>query len=134
VRTADAALTDPLLGPLAPEFEALEWHSYQFALPPGGTALAVSQRCLQAYRLGDTAWGIQFHAEVTEADLDAWIDDYRSDPDAVAADLDAERFRSVGRPLIADWNKLGGELCRRFLSVACQLGSTDDRPSPPLRP
>jgi GMP synthase-like glutamine amidotransferase len=140
VRVTGAGVTDPLLGPLAPEFEALEWHSYECAPPPGATSLAVSDRCLQAYRLGDTAWGIQFHAEVTEADLETWIDDYRSDPDAVAMGLDAERLRSVSRPLMASWNMLGRGLCQRFLSVAasrkerCRLGSAHDRSSPPFRP
>ena len=56
---------DPVLGPLAPGFTAFGWHRYEFALPRGGTPLARSAACLQAYRLGDAAWGIQFHAEVT---------------------------------------------------------------------
>ena len=68
---------DPLLGPLAPGFTAFGWHRYEFALPRGGTPLARSAACLQAYRLGDAAWGIQFHAEVTGEDADAWIDDDR---------------------------------------------------------
>ena len=34
-------------------------------LPPGATTLARSDVCLQAYRVGRRAWGIQFHAEVS---------------------------------------------------------------------
>jgi GMP synthase-like glutamine amidotransferase len=60
---------DPLLAPLRPGFEAFQWHSYEFSLPPGATALARSASCLQAYR-ADRAWGIQFHAEVTAADAE----------------------------------------------------------------
>ena len=116
LRTTPQAITDPLLGPLAPEFDALEWHSYSFALPPGATPLARSDTCLQAYRVGETAWGIQFHAEVTQPDLDAWIADYRSDPDALS--LDAERFRTESRPRMEPWNQLGRELCQRFVAVA----------------
>jgi GMP synthase-like glutamine amidotransferase len=62
VQVAAEAADDPLLGPLAPEFRALEWHSYEFPLPPGATTLAHSAGCLQAYRIGEVAWGIQFHA------------------------------------------------------------------------
>ena len=40
VKTTAEARDDPLLAPLAPHFEALEWHSYQFELPAGSTPLA----------------------------------------------------------------------------------------------
>jgi GMP synthase-like glutamine amidotransferase len=118
VETTAEANSDRLFGPLAPRVRALQWHSYKFALAPGAVALARSEVCLQAFRVGEVAWGIQFHAEVSAADLDHWIDDYRSDPDAVAIGLDPEALRadSVGR--IARWNELGRDLCRRFLAVA----------------
>jgi GMP synthase-like glutamine amidotransferase len=120
VETTDEAVEDPLMAPLAPGFEALEWHSYETPVPPGAVALARSAACLQAYRVGRNAWGIQFHAEVTLADLEAWLDDYRSDPDAVALGLDPGRLRSQTRALIADWNQLGRDLCARFLAIAAQ--------------
>jgi GMP synthase (glutamine-hydrolysing) len=109
---------DPLLGPLGPIFEAFQWHSYEFPLPPDAVALARSPVCLQAFRLGDTAWGIQFHAEVTLADAEAWIDDFRSDEDAVRIGLDPDGLRRRTREAIADWNALGRALCERFLAEA----------------
>lgn len=112
--TADGR-DDPLLGPLAPRFEAFQWHSYEFPLPPGATPLARSATCLQAYRVGDSTWGIQFHAEVRREDAEAWIDDYRSDEDAVRIGLDPDELRRRTRTAIADWNALGRELCERFL-------------------
>jgi GMP synthase-like glutamine amidotransferase len=124
VETTDEAARDPLLAPLAPAFTALEWHSYETSLPPGAVPLARSAGCLQAFRVGEHAWGIQFHAEVTLADFDAWLDDYRSDSDAVAAGLDPERLRSQTRAAIADWNQLGRELCGRFLAAAAQSSKT----------
>jgi GMP synthase (glutamine-hydrolysing) len=108
---------DPLLAPLAPRFEAFQWHSYECPLPPGATALASSDVCLQAYRVGDSAWGIQFHAEVTRADAGAWIDDYRSDEDAVGTGLDADALRRQTGRSIAAWNDLGRALCERFLDA-----------------
>lgn len=118
VETTREAVDDPLLGPLAPGFNALEWHSYEVGLPGGAVALARSEASLQAYRVGDNAWGIQFHAEVTLADFEGWLDDYRSDPDAVACGLDPEELRSQTRAAIADWNRIGQELCERFLALA----------------
>jgi GMP synthase (glutamine-hydrolysing) len=109
---------DPLLGPLAPRFIAFQWHSYEAPLPPDSTALAQSSVCLQAYRVGDSAWGIQFHAEVSAADAEHWIDDYKSDPDAVKIGLDPEELHAQTRAAIGYWNALGRDLCGRFLDTA----------------
>jgi hypothetical protein len=62
--------------------------------------------------------GIQFHAEVTGADAEAWIDDYRSDEDAVRIELNPDDLRRHTRNAIADWNALGRGLCERFLATA----------------
>ena len=35
---------DPLLGPLAPRFEAFQWHSYEFPLPAGRDAAGPQRR------------------------------------------------------------------------------------------
>jgi GMP synthase (glutamine-hydrolysing) len=109
---------DPLLGSLAPRFTAFGWHRYEFALPRNGTALAQSAACLQAYRLGDTAWGIQFHAEVTAEDADAWINDDRSKPDAARIVDDFDDLRERTRREMGHWNELGRGLCQRFLAAA----------------
>jgi GMP synthase-like glutamine amidotransferase len=111
---------DPLLAPLAPAFEAFQWHSYEASPPPEAVTLARSPVCPQAYRIGDRAWGIQFHAEVSAADAEHWIDDYRSDPDAVRIGVDPDRLRAETRQKIAAWNQLGRELCGRFLDVASE--------------
>jgi GMP synthase-like glutamine amidotransferase len=109
--------SDPLIGPLAPTFTAFQWHSYE-ALPPEGSAiLARSAVCTQAYRVGEMAWGIQFHAEVTAADAERWIDDYRSDEDAVRIGLDPDALHAETKEKMAEWNQLGRELCGRFLDT-----------------
>jgi GMP synthase (glutamine-hydrolysing) len=109
---------DPLLGPLAPAFEAFQWHSYEVPLPPGAVELARSSVCTQAWRVGEAAYGIQFHAEVSAADATHWIDDYRSDPDAVRIGLDPEALRAKTHRRMEAWNQLGREMCVRFLDVA----------------
>jgi GMP synthase (glutamine-hydrolysing) len=111
---------DPLLAPLAPAFEAFQWHSYEAAPPPEAVTLARSPVCPQAYRIGDHAWGIQFHAEVSAADAEHWIEDYRSDSDAVRTGVDPDLLRDETRQKIAAWNQLGRELCGRFLDAIPQ--------------
>jgi len=109
---------DPLLGPLAPEFEAFQWHSYECPLPAGGVPLARNDVCLQGFRLGESAWGLQFHPEVSAADARAWIDDYRSDEDAVRIGVDPVALRAETEAKIGAFNQLGRDLCTRWLGVA----------------
>jgi GMP synthase (glutamine-hydrolysing) len=123
VQVTEEGAADPLLGPLFPAFEAFQWHSYEFPLPPGASSLARSESCLQAYRIDESAWGIQFHAEVTPEDADAWIGDYRSDEDAVRVLRDPDALRRRTRAAIGAWNELGRGLCERFLAAAERLGA-----------
>jgi GMP synthase-like glutamine amidotransferase len=118
VALTEAAAADPVLGALPQSFEAFQWHSFEFTLPPGAVELARSGICSQAFRVGEKAWGIQFHAEVTLADAEHWIDDYRSDPDAIAIGIDPEALRDETRPRIEAWNELGRGVCDRFLEMA----------------
>jgi GMP synthase-like glutamine amidotransferase len=118
VEVTPVGANDPLLGPLAPRFEAFQWHSYEFPLPPGATLLARSPVCAQAFRIGSSTWGIQFHAEVTLEDASAWIDDYRSDEDAVHLGSRMADLRQQTRAAIGDWNAVGRGVCERFLAEA----------------
>jgi GMP synthase-like glutamine amidotransferase len=118
IALAPDARGDPLLGALPERFEGFQWHSYEAPLPPGAVPLAQSPVCLQAYRLADSAgWGIQFHAEVTGEAVGLWLDDYRSDPDAVRIGLDPEALRAETDRKIDSWNETGRELCARFLET-----------------
>jgi GMP synthase (glutamine-hydrolysing) len=115
VELTDAGAADPVVSALPPRFEALEWHHYAHELPGGAVALAHSGASLQGFRLGETCWGVQFHPEVTEPQLERWIGD-KSDLPA-----DPERLRAETRERIGGWNELGRRLCRSFLATAEQL-------------
>ncbi|HEY1359713.1 MAG TPA: type 1 glutamine amidotransferase [Thermoleophilaceae bacterium] len=112
------AENDPVLGELPRRLEGFQWHSYEAPLPPGAVPLARTPVCLQAYRLADAGgWGIQFHAEVTREGAGRWLDDYRSDPDAVRIGLDPEALRAETDRKIDAWNETGRRLCARFLAT-----------------
>jgi GMP synthase (glutamine-hydrolysing) len=118
VELTDEGRRDPLLARLAPSFEALQWHSYQFALPAGAVALARSEVCLQGARIGERAWALQFHPEVSAADAARWIEDYRSDGDAVRIGIDPVALAAETKMKIGAFNQLGRELCSRWLAQA----------------
>jgi GMP synthase-like glutamine amidotransferase len=65
---------DPVLSALPDGGPALQWHTDTFELPESAVHLARSDRVpVQAFRWGQRAWALQFHPEVTEAELDDWI-------------------------------------------------------------
>jgi GMP synthase (glutamine-hydrolysing) len=116
------AAADPLLGQLPSRIEGFQWHSYESPLPPEAVALARSPVCLQAFRLTDRpAWGLQFHAEVTEKAVCDWLDDYRADSDAVRIGIDPDAIRAETRAKIGAWNELGRGIAERFAQEATAL-------------
>jgi GMP synthase (glutamine-hydrolysing) len=114
---------DPLLSALPERFESFQYHHYEWLLPPGAVTLARSELALQAFRLGERpVWGLQFHPEVTEADLGSWLDDWRNDAGAVATGLDPEAIRAESAGKIGAWNDTGRALSERFLALAQSKG------------
>ena len=90
VRLSEAAAGDRLMRGLPAEFVAAHWHGDLFYLPAGATALASSDKTpIQAYRYGDKAYGLLFHAEMTEAILTALVDEFREGLKRVGIDGDA---------------------------------------------
>jgi GMP synthase-like glutamine amidotransferase len=64
---------DRLFEGIQPEFSSFQWHHDSFDLPEAGVLLAHSEACPhQAFRVGESAWGLQFHPEVTEPIIRDW--------------------------------------------------------------
>lgn len=73
VELTDDAAHDALLAGLPPRFEAFQAHGFSAELPEGAVALAQSERALQAFRLGEHAWGLQFHPEASKQMIAYWL-------------------------------------------------------------
>ena len=112
VRLTDAGVDDPVVGALPPAFDAFQWHHYTYGIPTGSVELARSAACTQAFRLGDACWGVQFHPEVTQLQLDGWMTDPSDPPPG------PDRLRAETAEKIAHWNELGRTLCAAFLEAA----------------
>jgi GMP synthase (glutamine-hydrolysing) len=126
---------DPVLDALPERFDAYEWHSYAFELPAGAVALARSAVCTQAFRLGERAWAVQFHPEVTPAIVAFWAYDYESDPDAVATGFDPVAHVALAEMRLPAWMDLGRRLFDAFLTAAAaadQAPAARSAPAPPL--
>lgn len=96
VRRADAAVEDPLLRTVPFLPDVVHWHRDQVSvLPPGAVPLCRGEHTEhQAFRVGPSAWGLQFHVEVGEQDVARWAADDGVDPGLVLPfgdDVDLER-------------------------------------------
>ena len=114
------AQDDPVFSALPRRMTALQWHYYRFGLPGGAVPLAQSPVCLQAFRLGERAWGLQFHCEVTAGLLHDWIDAVLEKPEPGRDVL--ERMRTGIDDHIEEWNDVGRSVAGRFLEVAIRSG------------
>jgi len=103
---------DSLLGYLPESATVFQRHGDGFDLPAGAIRLASSAHySTQAFRVGKTIYGLQFHLEVTPRMIERWIDERSKDlalapyvlPDKILADTQnyaptlkyyAERFLS----------------------------------------
>lgn len=123
----DAAADDPLFRyvPLAPDVH--QWHYDEITeLPAGAVLLAASTRYPhQAFRLGERAWGLQFHIECDTAMITDWVaaSPQLEDPEGLIAAFDA---------IMVDVEEVWQPFAARFAALA--LGELRDtrRPLPIL--
>ena len=112
--TLDVSLTseggnDRLFNGIAPDFKTFQWHHDSFDIPADGLLLASSAACLhQAFRVGKSAWGVQFHPEVTEAIIRnwcAWSSSTNAITDKMVADFVGitEEYRATSCQLLTNF-------------------------------
>lgn len=96
LRPTEEAGRDRLLSLFADGDMVFQWHEDTYDLPPGATLLAAGDAIpVQAYRVGDLAWGIQFHQELDALELGWWL-----------------RLADEEEDLAATWGKTAGEVTR----------------------
>jgi GMP synthase-like glutamine amidotransferase len=122
----DAADQDPLFRyiPLLPD--VVQWHTDEITeLPIGAVLLAASTRHPhQAFRLGDRAWGVQFHIEC-DADM---IAEWARHDDGILAELGyhPEAVVAATADILADVEEVWQPLAARFAALALgQLPGAD---------
>lgn len=96
-----------------------QWHQDTYDLPEGAELLATSDAALvEAFRVGELAWGIQFHQEVDAHELGWWIEIADADGDlAQTWGVTAAELRAQVERHAAAHEERGRELFRRFAEV-----------------
>src|SRR6185369_16255407 len=110
---------EQVLRGLPREGQVLHWHGDTFELPSGARLLASSPSCPnQAFRLG-RQFGLQFHCEVTSADVEAWL---AADDGFVTRANGADAFAQIRRDTaqyISAQDELGARLFGNVLDAMC---------------
>jgi GMP synthase (glutamine-hydrolysing) len=112
VRLAEDAAADALLGGLPDPLPAQVCHRQSvLRLPAGAVGLATSALDgYQAFRVGDNAWGVQFHPEFDAAVVRAYVDAFREELGAGGQDPEAIRRGVAETPQAAG-------VLRRFAGI-----------------
>ncbi|HET8682654.1 MAG TPA: type 1 glutamine amidotransferase [Micromonosporaceae bacterium] len=133
VARRDVAGHDPLFVrvPFAPD--VLQWHHDEITkLPPGAVLLAASTRYPhQAFRLGDRAWGTQFHIECDLAMVEDWV---ASNVALLATlGLDPQALVAATAAVLPDIEEAWQPFAARFAALARgELAEPGTRPPLPL--
>jgi GMP synthase (glutamine-hydrolysing) len=109
------AHADALLGSLPRRFAAHEGHTQSvLTLPTGATRLASNQwDANQAFRIGDRAWGIQFHPEFDAQIVREYVSHYRDLLSREGQDPDSLRETAEDNPHGPEILTRFAALCRR---------------------
>lgn len=102
VKITDKGLNNLFKGLEKKELRVFQWHGDTFTLPQDAVVLAHSDLYPQAFRIG-SAYGLQFHLEVTTDMIKVWTEEYRNEIRRERIEL--ERIIARNRNEIQELNK-----------------------------
>lgn len=112
---------DPVIGSVPATFKALQWHGAEVTrLPAGAVALARSPVCpVQAFRVGDSAFGIQYHVELTSTTVHEWgvIPEYAASLEQTLGVGGLERMQEGASAHMGEFNENARRLYDAFAAV-----------------
>lgn len=119
IALTEAGKQDCVFQDLAYDFKALQWHSVQVAQAPEDTAiLANSPACeIQAIRVGDCAWGVQYHVELEDDTIPNWgcVPAYAQALDKVYGEGGLQTMRDAAEPHMVAFEKQSRILFSGFM-------------------
>ncbi|MCG8583667.1 MAG: gamma-glutamyl-gamma-aminobutyrate hydrolase family protein [Pirellulales bacterium] len=122
-----AASDDPLFADCSETETVFQWHGDTFNLPEGAVRLATSEQCEnQAFRYGENAFGLQFHAEMTEELVELWLTEPGNCIElASVPDINPDEIRRRTPLEIERLTNLGHRIFWRFATLCHERRQTD---------
>lgn len=118
VHATGTGFKDSILEPFAPNARVFQFHEDTCALPVEAELVFTGRDvAVQAFRVGDRAYGVQFHFEVTRTEVAGWCDATReletswgaTKAELLAqADTHLERQQAAGREVARSFARLLG--------------------------
>ena len=129
IRPTEDGAHDRLFSHLVDGDMGFQWHRDAFDVPEGATLLATGDQVPnQAFRIGELAWGTQFHCEVNRSELEFWLDEFAKEGDLLTDwGKSSQQVRDEADRYIADHESRGREVFERFTLLATS-GEPADRP------
>ncbi len=125
VELGPACTGDRLFDGLPDRLTVMHWHGETFEIPDGGERLMSNANYPnQCFRIGEAAWGMQFHLEVTGPAVEGFLVAFAADADAVEGGPGAVRAATPDAiERLAPWS---GLVFDRFTGlVAAHAGRED---------
>ena len=121
VELTDDGRRDPVIGSVPATFKALQWHGAEVTrLPAGAVVLARSPVSpVQAFRVGDFAFGIQYHVELTSATVHEWgiIPEYAASLERTLGAGGLDRMQEGASTHMGAFNENARRLYDGFMTV-----------------
>jgi GMP synthase (glutamine-hydrolysing) len=112
-----AGAADPVFGALPAPLAVLHFNEDVFEPPPGAVELLSRGGAgAEAFRVGPSAWGVQYHPDVDADILASWIDEYAHWFDGV----DIASFRAEGERRMAEHERASWMLFEAFGRVVAE--------------
>lgn len=122
VRLTEAGRADPFFAGLPERIEAFQWHGVEVtALPEGGVALASNAAAaVQAMRVGENAYGLQFHPEIVAETVADWrrIPEYWASLQKALGEDGAEGLAGAVTPRLPAFRETARALDRNLALIA----------------
>ena len=91
-----------------------QWHGDTFVLPENADILSTSSLYIQAFKI-KTAFGIQFHLEVTEQMILEWIKEYQTE--IIDENIDKQDLIFDMEKKVKELNKYSKIVYKNFISL-----------------
>ena len=125
LRPTAEAEDDPLLSLFTDGDMVFQWHEDMYQLPAGATLLATGDTVpVQAYRVGELAWGMQFHQELDALELGWWLELADAESDLEESwGKSASAVRGEAERYMRQHEERGRDLFARFAEIVRRRGA-----------
>jgi GMP synthase-like glutamine amidotransferase len=122
----EASANDPLLKGVPIRPRVLQWHGAEVSvLPRGGVILARNTQCaIQSFRIGEHAYGIQFHVEIEPDTVRNWKDvpEYATALAQLLGPDGGTLLEQSAQEEMSRLNEMASTVCENFQLIVARTG------------